>query len=55
MPYAIVMYGIDYMPIERAKTYFKGFATNIRRMDDSHYLVEFRNYEECLGAINKVK
>lgn len=35
----LVMYGIDYMTIERAKNYFQGFITNIRRMDDSHFLI----------------
>lgn len=43
IPSAILLYGIDYMAMDRMKKYFQGFATNIRRMDDSHYLIEFRS------------
>lgn len=50
-----MLYGIDYMSVERARNYFQGFMANIRRMDDSHFLVEFRNKEECLAVINKLK
>lgn len=39
----LVLFGIDYMTIDKAKKYFQGFATNIRRMDDSHYLIDFRS------------
>jgi hypothetical protein len=49
----LVLYGIDYMTIERAKDYFEGFVSNIRRMDDSHFMIEFRNPSECTSAIKK--
>lgn len=49
------MYGIDYMDIDKAKSYFKGFVVKVRRVDDSHFLINFRNQEECLLALNKCK
>lgn len=41
------------MSLEKCRNYFQGFLTSIRRIDDSHFLVEFRNENECLSAINK--
>lgn len=55
IPNKVFLYGIDYMPIQRAKDYFRGFVTTIRRIDDSHYLVEFRNDSEALAAINRLQ
>ncbi len=43
------------MNIEKGKNYFSGFVTNIRRIDDSHFMVEFRSESECLAALNKYR
>ena len=49
----IVLYGVDYFSIERAKNYFRGFCTEIRRIDDSHSLIKFRKREDVLKVLNE--
>jgi hypothetical protein len=49
----LILFGVDFMSLEKCRNYFQGFLTSIRRIDDSHFLVEFRNENECLSAINK--
>lgn len=47
------MYGVDYLTFEKARNYFQGYITTVRRIDDSHFLIEFRSESECLSALNK--
>lgn len=43
------------MAIDKAKSYFKGFVMKVRRIDDSHFVINFRTQEDCLSALNKCK
>ena len=48
-----MLYGADYFSIKRAQQYFNGFFVEIKRVDDSHLLVNFQNEKDCLAALNK--
>ena len=53
IPNTLLLYGTDYLTQKACTQYFVGFATLVRRVDDSHMIVEFKDNSECLAAINK--